>query len=392
MSEDGSPPLLWLRAASERPVVRLHLEALRRRFVADGWTIHRGPGAPAPPHGILAVADDPWIEPLPRLARALASIPEEVAEADGATAPHWRCPSVFGLDGPQGWRPDAPPYTLAEYERQTLPATPSAALAMTRAETGPWTGLAVAPAATAAELLTAGWPPPPERCRLVPEARLFRYRDPADHERRELDRFVPADARTLVDVGCGAGAFAARHRSPGRLVIGIEPDAELASRAAERIDRVLGTTAEEAFGELEPGVDCFVFADVLEHTTDPAAILEGAARRLSDGGRIIASIPNTAFGPVQRALAGGRWDQTLAGIQARDHLVPMTADSFERLAAGCGLRVLEREGVFPPLSDEQLRWNRQLAALETGAETHLAAGQWVFVLGKRATAVDRDVS
>ena len=75
-------------------------------------------------------------------------------------------------------------------------------------------------------------------------------------------------------------------------MIGIEPDWELARQAARRLDLVLPLPAETGLEALRPGIDCLVFADVLEHTTDPAGVLEKAraggefealAREYSDG-------------------------------------------------------------------------------------------------------------
>ena len=166
--------------------------------------------------------------------------------------------------------------------------------------------------------------------------------------------------------------------------MGIEPDWVLAREAARRLDLVLPVRAEEGLRALRPDVDCLVFADVLEHVPDPAGVLLEAAAVLSDDGRIVVSVPNAAWAPVLRALAAGRWDPTLAGNQARDHLAQMTAASFARLAAECGLEVESTTPLVAPLP-RRLRWWAWLAARTAGgAVSDLLATQWILVLRRLA--------
>ncbi len=163
-------------------------------------------------------------------------------------------------------------------------------------------------------------------------------------------------------------------------MIGIEPDLELARRAARRLDLVLPLPAEAGLETLRPGLDCVVFADVLEHTTDPAGVLEKAARALAPDGRIVVSLPNSAFAPVLRALAAGRWDPTVAGVQARDHLAAMTPASFRRLAAECGLRVVHEAAIAAPLPRALRLWAWLAARLCGGDPKDLLTPQWTAIL------------
>ncbi len=329
--------------------------------------------APARLDGALAVMADPWVEPLPEVAELLAG-------ADAGTGCRWRIPRVNGTAPPQEWRTPTGPYTALAYERIALRARVGEAISTVAAGPDPWCGFAVAAPGEAPALLAGGWPPKPDSIVLVPRARLYRYDDPAAHERRELDRFIPPRASTIVDVGCGHGLLGARHRQPGRRVIGIEPDMDLARKAARRLDLVLPLTAEDGLRALRPGLDCLLFADVLEHTRDPALVLEEAARLLAPDGRIVASLPNAAWAPVLRALAAGRWDPALAGVQARDHLVPLTPLSFRRLAAECGLRVASETPLEAPLPWRLRLWAWLVARTAGGSVENLLAPQWIAVL------------
>ncbi len=369
--------VLWLKVPPQRSVVAAHLRHVRGRFAAAGWRVVEGLGPPTQVNGPLAVMEDPWVEPLPAVADFLA-------DADTAIDA-WRVPRINGVASPQGWQPATGPYTAIDYERMAIGssapgrATPGRA---ERVDTLPWQGFAVATAEGAAGLLASGWPPKAESVRLIPDAYLYRYDDPAGHDRSELDRFIPETASVLVDVGCGHGKLGARHRRDGRIVIGIEPDFTLAREAARRLDLVLPLPAEEGLAALRPKVDCLIFADVLEHVADPAGALLKAAQTLSASGRIIASLPNTAWAPVLRALAAGRWDPTVAGVQARDHLAPMTPKSFRRMASECGLRVLEEIPMEAPLSWRMRLWAWFMARAAGGDFRDLLVPQWIAILGK----------
>lgn len=370
---DSVRPILWLRARSRRSVVAEHLRHVAGSFEAAHWNVVTGDHLDPPPGVALAVMEDPWVEPLPKLARALAAAPV-------AGPPTWRVPLVWGLTGAQGWREKAPPATMLEYERRSVISRHRRAASL---ESNPWCGFAVAASGQAEALLSAGWPP--SAAALVVATRLFRYSDPSAHERRELIRFVPASARRVVDVGCGSGLFGALLRTAGKTVIGIEPDWELARLARARLNLVLPLSGEQGLEALHVPVDCVVLADVLEHTSPPQRLLRAAAKALGQGekGRLVLSFPNAAWAPVVRALAAGRWDTTLAGVQARDHLFYTTPRSFVALAEECGLAVEALEPLGAGASFRERLWGR-LAALSAGgrlAET--AAPQWVAVLRPR---------
>lgn len=385
-------PLLWLRAvaapAASRGIVGRHLEHLAGLFQADGWRVHEGTETPgltefpgleaAPP--LLAVLDDPWIEAVPAAARALG---RAVAPSSPLPGSLWRVPRLRGAPGPQGWQPRRGPYTLSAVRQR---AVASGRLEIVEGGSDP--GFAVATGEEAPALLAGGWPPAATDLGVVRSVRLYRYDDPADHERRELDPFVPATAQVVVDVGCGHGRLGERLRQAGRRVIGIEPDPDMARLAEGRLDQVLAIGAEEALPALASSlasvtagpVDCFVFADVLEHVPDPARVLRLAAEVLAAEGRMVVSVPNTAWAPVLRDLAAGRWEPTLAGVQARDHLTPFTRDSLRRLAGECGLEVETCVPLAAPLPWSIRFWAWWVAWSAGGRSEDLLAPQWIAVL------------
>ena len=85
------------------------------------------------------------------------------------------------------------------------------------------------------------------------------------------------EASPVLDVGCGAGAFAGRLKQErGAEVWGIELDPEAARIADAALDRVLVGDALDQLERLPDGAfDCIVLNDILEHLVVPEALLQG---------------------------------------------------------------------------------------------------------------------
>jgi SAM-dependent methyltransferase len=150
---------------------------------------------------------------------------------------------------------------------------------------------------------------------------------------------IAAVRGTLVEVGCGAGAFAAaigRHR-PDLRVIGLDLSARalLAARAAG-VDPLVRGDAER-LPLADESAQAIAFFDVLEHVNRPGVMLAEAARVLRPGGLL------HAFVPCEGSL------YTLHGIASRlgfspkerygGHIQRLTPGDLRRELRCAGLRV-----------------------------------------------------
>lgn len=164
---------------------------------------------------------------------------------------------------------------------------------------------------------------------------------------------VPAAARAVLDVGCGAGAFAATlrgARTDGNMEIwGVELSEAAAAVAAGVCDRVLIGDAVERLRDLpDARFDCVVMNDVLEHLAEPAALLRQARRVLRPDGALVASLPNVRyFFNVVDLAVHGRWDYVDEGILDRTHLRFYTRGSLRRLFEEEGFAVESMQGINP---------------------------------------------
>lgn len=164
-------------------------------------------------------------------------------------------------------------------------------------------------------------------------AQMFRPRAvlAADLVRREL---VPAQG-SLADVGAGYGLFLeeARALSAFGELIGIEPDARLAS-----ICRNGGfSVVEQQIEDIEPGalaVDLATAFEVLEHVFDPLAFLRACAGILAPGGVLLFTTLTVSGYDIQVLWEASR------SVSPPQHLNFASVEGMERLIPRAGLEVI----------------------------------------------------
>ncbi len=167
----------------------------------------------------------------------------------------------------------------------------------------------------------------------------------------DLLRFIPPDAKTVLEIGCGEGALAGAYRrvNPAVRWFGVEIEREPGDVAwkSGRVDNVLEVDVEDhlALNErLDEPSDVLVLGDVLEHLKDPWAVLKRLALEVNPGGQILACIPNVQHWTIIRGLLNGKWDYADSGLLDRTHLRFFTLDSIREMFDAAGLQVFEIVG------------------------------------------------
>jgi ubiquinone/menaquinone biosynthesis C-methylase UbiE len=124
------------------------------------------------------------------------------------------------------------------------------------------------------------------------------------HRHPAMLREVPADARVVLDVGCGEGtlarALARAGATPGRQVLGIDTDPTVLPRAAPDGVRFAAGDAL-ALPCADGTVDAVTMAMVLHHV-DAAAALAEVRRVLRPGGTLVLLGYGRSAGPVDALL------------------------------------------------------------------------------------------
>lgn len=189
------------------------------------------------------------------------------------------------------------------------------------------------------------------RLAVDPAAFVHRYGAMDASERIDLVGKLPRGCRRVLDVGCSQGATAGALRAAGvEEIVGIEPDAGDAERAARVYDRVVVAPLADVREPWAGKFDAILFGDVLEHLVDPSDALVAVRSWLAPDGRIVASVPNLGNVSVIGDLLRGRFDyvpySTLSGTHVRFFTRSTLTDLFE--ACGYAVDSIEGVGFAPP--------------------------------------------
>lgn len=139
----------------------------------------------------------------------------------------------------------------------------------------------------------------------------------------------------LLDVGCYTGVFLAAARARGWQVQGVELStwAVETARAHYQLEVAQGTLGAVHFPPAQ--FDLITLIDVIEHLSDPCAVLREAHRLLAPGGYVYVSTPNV---DSQFARVMGRrwWSYRL------EHVGLFGTGTLERSLRECGFEIVER--------------------------------------------------
>jgi SAM-dependent methyltransferase len=157
-----------------------------------------------------------------------------------------------------------------------------------------------------------------------------------------------APGASVVDVGCGEGAFALRLVDSGYAVAGLDLIDAATHPARGEFDYVevdlLDAGARAAFLERRrESFDAVALLEVIEHVHDPWQVLEFCHALLRPGGILLLSTPNvTSFFSRFRFLTSGRLHQFEPGDLSYGHINPMTAMMVETVLGETGFELLEK--------------------------------------------------
>ncbi len=186
----------------------------------------------------------------------------------------------------------------------------------------------------------------------------------AADRRHALRRF---GARTMLDVGCGAGELVYLMRRDGVDASGLDPGVEFADFARDLLGVPVQTAPVDSATVQAESQDLVTMFHALEHVPDPFTVMTTVRGWIRKGGHLVVEVPNIA-----------------ARVQAPNHqyhyahLHHFTGSTLAALGEAAGLRLVEVRYsgdrgnvicVFQRAGDERLR----PAGLEAGAAATLAA-------------------
>ncbi len=192
-----------------------------------------------------------------------------------------------------------------------------------------------------------------------------------------VEQALPIPGGTLVDLGCGDGAFTAAFAERARpaRTIGVETEPTLAAQAESRGIEIL---AIDLGGELpfeDGSIDAIVSNQVIEHLADTDVFLREIRRVLKPNGYVVLSTNNLASWHNVASLVAG-WQ-------------PMPNHVSDEVIVGNPLNVDDHDAGSPYPMHRRIFTNRALRELAAHhglrIEVDLTAGY--YPLGERASRV-----
>ncbi|MEQ8329607.1 MAG: methyltransferase domain-containing protein [Longimicrobiales bacterium] len=155
---------------------------------------------------------------------------------------------------------------------------------------------------------------------------------------RAPDEFLPrrSDPGRALDVGCGLGNQMEVLAGLGWAVEGVEVDPRSARAAADLTGAPVHVGDVRTLELPAGGYRLILLHHVVEHLSDPVAVLASLAPLLAPRGRVVLVYPNP------HALAARRFGPAWMGWDAPRHLVLPPPSALSRLATLGGLRLRSR--------------------------------------------------
>ena len=197
--------------------------------------------------------------------------------------------------------------------------------------------------------------------------------------RVEIIELLPKYSQRVLEVGCGSGQTLEMIKEKKYCLetVGIELFVAAANQARTRVDTVHCMDAENC--SMPEGIgkfDLILLLDVLEHFVDPWGFLSRLINsHLSEGGKVIVSLPNARHFSMVGPLLCGRFDYVERGILDKTHLRFFTKSSAINFLKSAGLHV---EFIKPTSLNLNLN-SGKINAITLGIFSEFLASQYIFL-------------
>lgn len=184
------------------------------------------------------------------------------------------------------------------------------------------------------------------------------FEDERTRPARDLLAAIPtAEARSVVDIGCGPGNSTELlvQRFSGATVSGLDSSADMIAAARKRLPQLQFDVAEIDRWADEGPFDVIFANAVLQWVPDHAALLPALAGKLAEGGSLAIQMPDNLNEPSHRLMrevaANGPWASKLADAAGQRTDMASASEYFSMLRPHCARVDVWRTTYHHQLSD-----------------------------------------
>jgi len=190
-------------------------------------------------------------------------------------------------------------------------------------------------------------------------------------------------ASRVLDVGCGSGDFLELAQRKGLRTFGLELNRVAAEKARARGHVIFSEMLHELdLEKVGGGFDLVTLFQVLEHVTDPAAVLKQARSLLNPSGRISIAVPSS-----EGICRLSRWEPAQ---WPPHHVTWWRLRDFKRLAETVGMELVESGSDVLLGAEIVERWKLHNRMARVLGRPGLWGGDWLpalFGLGYRKAGI-----
>jgi 2-polyprenyl-3-methyl-5-hydroxy-6-metoxy-1,4-benzoquinol methylase len=208
-------------------------------------------------------------------------------------------------------------------------------------------------------------------------------------KKKMIQQLTGRDKGSLLDVGCGTGAFVATMLQAGWDATGLEPD-ETARKNAQQLYQVQPLPAPEIFNLPAQQYDAITMWHVLEHVHQLHEYIDQLKKLLKPSGKILIAVPNYTSEDAQHYKT--HW----AAYDVPRHLYHFSPESMKTLMELHGMQVLQYkpmwfDSFYVSMLSEQYKNGKGnlVAAFSHGLASNLSAmgkpekcSSVIYIIGK----------
>ena len=155
---------------------------------------------------------------------------------------------------------------------------------------------------------------------------------------------------TVIDIGCGDGAFLKEMHALGfDNLVGFDDGPALERAKQLGFGRFFRSGVGEFLAQSEKAGRCdgdaVVMINVLEHVPEPLTLLRRLHRVLPENGMLCITVPND-FSPLQRAFLKAKGHEPWF-VWLPDHVNYFSFDTLRTALAKCGYEVVDQSALYP---------------------------------------------